>query len=146
MRHFNVRAIDDYVRKRHLCWPGHMARLDFDKLPRKMLSSWLCTKCPVGAPEYTYSCDMFKSLKEAAVNLNSWHELAHDKQNGEKWLMISNFWFTTIIYYFYLFTFFALWFLRNQFHRLIPSYMDGSFSLFSLFSLNIISKKVNKRN
>ena len=84
MRHFNVRAIDDYVRKRHLHWPGHMARLDFDKLPRKMLSSWLCTKCPVGAPEYTYSCDMFKSLKEAAVNLNSWHELAHDKQNGEK--------------------------------------------------------------
>ena len=52
-RCLNLRAIDDYVTKRQLRWAGHVAQMDFDILPRKMLSSWVCTRRPVGAPEYT---------------------------------------------------------------------------------------------
>ena len=50
----NLRKIDDYITKRQLCWAGPVARIDFDRLPRKMLSSWECTKRPIGAPEFTY--------------------------------------------------------------------------------------------
>jgi len=32
-------SIDCYVTKRQLAWAGHLARMDFDRLPRKLLSS-----------------------------------------------------------------------------------------------------------
>ena len=54
LRCLNLRTIDDYGTKRQLHWTGQVARMDFDRLPRKMLSRWECTKCPVGAPKYTY--------------------------------------------------------------------------------------------
>ena len=54
---------------------GHLFRMDFDRLPRKMLSPWVCTKRPVGALKHIYGRGLFKSLKKAAINLNNWHEL-----------------------------------------------------------------------
>ena len=54
LRRLNLRAIDDYVTKWQLRWACHITRMDFDRLPRKMFSSWVCTKRPVDAPEYTY--------------------------------------------------------------------------------------------
>ena len=35
LRRLNLRKIDDYIAKRHLRWAGHVARMDFDRLPRK---------------------------------------------------------------------------------------------------------------
>ena len=34
-------TIDYYVSRRQLRWLGHVARMDFERLPRRMLSSWL---------------------------------------------------------------------------------------------------------
>ena len=54
LRRLNLRTVDDYY-KRQLRCGGQLPRMDFDRLPRKMLSSWAYTKRPVGAPEYTYN-------------------------------------------------------------------------------------------
>ena len=59
LRRLNLRKIDDYITKRHLRWAGHVASMDFDRLPRKMLSSWVCTKRPSGAPEFTYGHGLY---------------------------------------------------------------------------------------
>ena len=43
--------------------------MDFERLTRKMLSSWVCTKRPVVAPEYTYGRGLFKLQKKAGINV-----------------------------------------------------------------------------
>ena len=50
---------------------------------REYVPNALLVHLTVGAPEYTYGRGLFKSLKKAGVNLNNWHELAHDKT---KWI------------------------------------------------------------
>ena len=44
LRRVHLRKIDDYATKTQLRWGGHIARRDFDRIPRKMLSSLVCTK------------------------------------------------------------------------------------------------------
>lgn len=71
--------IDVYVTRRQLRWAGHVARMSFERLPRKMLSAWVPEKRPVGAPEFTYGRGLVKSLKKASIDKNSWHTLAQDR-------------------------------------------------------------------
>ena len=66
LKRLNIRTVDDYVTKMQLRWAGHVTCMDFDRLLRKLSFSWMYTKLPVGAPENTYSSDLFKSL-------TSWH-------------------------------------------------------------------------
>ena len=54
MLRLGVDAIDFYVARRQLGWAGHVCRMDFDRLPRRMLSSWVPHKRPLGAPRMTY--------------------------------------------------------------------------------------------
>ena len=53
MLRLGVDAIDFYVARRQLGWAGHVCRMDFDRLPRRMLSSWVPHKRPPGAPRMT---------------------------------------------------------------------------------------------
>ena len=73
-------TIDAYVSKRQLRWAGHVARMDFDRLPRKMLSSWVTERRPVGAPEFTYGRGLFKALKKANIERETWHVEAQDRE------------------------------------------------------------------
>ena len=43
-RRVNLRKIDYYATKRQLRWGGDIARIDFDRIPRKVLFSLVCTK------------------------------------------------------------------------------------------------------
>ena len=53
MRRLGLRDIDFYVSRRQLGWLAHVARMDFGRLPRRMLSSWVPHKRPAGAPRFT---------------------------------------------------------------------------------------------
>ena len=59
----NMSSIDSYVSKRQLRWLGHVARMEYDRLPRKLLSSWVPSKRPKGAPQFTYGRGIYKCLK-----------------------------------------------------------------------------------
>ena len=84
LRRLNLRKIDDYITERQLRWAGHVVRMNFDRLPRKMLSSWVCTKHPIDAPEFTYGRGLYKALTKAGVDVKSWHALALDKSKWRK--------------------------------------------------------------
>ena len=58
LRRLNLRKINEHITKRQLRWGGHVARMDFDRLPRKMIPPWVCNKHPIGAPEFTYGRDL----------------------------------------------------------------------------------------
>ena len=71
--------IDTYVTRRQLRWLGHVARMDFERLPRKMLTSWVKEKRPRGAPEFTYGRGVYKALKKVNLDRDNWYEAAMDR-------------------------------------------------------------------
>ena len=75
-----LQSIDHYVARRQLRWLGHVRRMDYEtRLPRRMLSSWVPQRRPVGAPTMTYGRSIFKALEKFTVDTTYWHELAEDR-------------------------------------------------------------------
>ena len=77
-RRLNLESIDKYVGMRQLSWAGHVARMPFDRLPRKLLSSWARSPRPPGAPQFTYARGLHKALTKCDIDKSSWHQLAQD--------------------------------------------------------------------
>ena len=61
-------AADFYVAQRQLRWLGHVARMDFDRLPRRMLSAWTPHKRPIGASRLTYVRSMAKAMAVSSTS------------------------------------------------------------------------------
>ena len=83
LRRLNSRKIDDYITKRQLRWAGHVARMELNRHQRKMLSSWVCNKCPIGAPEFAYGHGLYKSLTKAGVDVKNWHEITLEMEKND---------------------------------------------------------------
>jgi len=90
-------TIDCYVTKRQLAWAGHLARMDFDRLPRKLLSSWVISNRPRGSPEFTYGRGLKKALCKADISWHVWHELAQDRTKWKSLLSNTSLWIDSII-------------------------------------------------
>ena len=74
-----LKTIDSYITQRQLRWAGHVARMDFGRLPRKMMTSWVRHPRPRGCPRFTYGRGLNKALKKADVDNSSWFEMASDR-------------------------------------------------------------------
>ena len=79
MEQLGIDAIDFYVAQRQLGWAGHVRRMGFERLPRRMLSSWVPHKRPLGAPRMTYGRSLRKALDVFGLDHSKWHELAADR-------------------------------------------------------------------
>ena len=79
MERTGLSSIDSYISLRQLRWAGHVARMDFSRLPRKLLSSWVNSKRPRGAPSMTYGRGLWKALKKAKITISEWPSLAQDR-------------------------------------------------------------------
>ena len=79
LRRTGLQTIDVYLSRRQLRWAGHVARMPYNRLPRKMLSCWVHHKRPRGAPQMTYGRSLRKLLKKAHIPVENWHELAQDR-------------------------------------------------------------------
>ena len=73
-------SIDHHIVERQLRWFAHVSRMDFKtRIPRRMLSSWVCNKRPRGAPRVTYGRTMRKTLERLGI-WDSWCTLVHDRK------------------------------------------------------------------
>ena len=61
MQELGLDAIDFYVARRQLRWLGHVSRMGWERLPRRMLSAWVAHKRPAGAPQFTYGRTIYCS-------------------------------------------------------------------------------------
>ena len=87
-KRLDLRPIKSYLTRRQLRWAGHVSRMSFDRLPRKMLSSWVRSKRPRGAPQMTYGRTIKRLLKCANIEVDSWHILAADRLSWKKTIAI----------------------------------------------------------
>ena len=86
-RRTGILTIDAYVTRIQLRWAGHVSRMPYSRLPRKMMSSWVRAKRPRGAPKLTYGRTLQKAFRKANVSPNDWQNVAEDR---EQWRRVCN--------------------------------------------------------
>ena len=79
LKRLGLETIDTYISRRQLRWAGHVARMEWYRFPRRMLSSWCASKRPRGSPQFTYGRGLKKALRKYNIPLDSWHDLAQDR-------------------------------------------------------------------
>ena len=70
-----IESIDYYIARRQVSWLGRVSRMSFNRLPRRMLSSWVNHKRPKGAAEMTYGRSVKKALGYFGIK-DTWTTLA----------------------------------------------------------------------
>ena len=68
-----------YVARRQLRWLGHVSRMGWERLPRRMLSAWVPHARPRGAPRLTYGRSVAKAMDVFNLDHARWPELAADR-------------------------------------------------------------------
>ena len=53
-KEMGIESIATYINRRQARWIGHVARMSFERLPRKMLSSWVAAPRLKGGQLMTY--------------------------------------------------------------------------------------------
>ena len=83
-KRLRLETLDFYVELRQLRWAGHVARMGYERIPRKLLTSWVFNPRPHGRPQFTYGHSLNKTLKRAELptDFKKWSQLA---QNREAW-------------------------------------------------------------
>lgn len=67
-----LESIETYIYRQQLRWAGHVSRMNWDRLPRKMLSSWVVSKRPRGCPKMTYGRSIRKCMSKCGINVDNW--------------------------------------------------------------------------
>ena len=77
----NLRSIDTYLARRRLRWigHGHVRRMDWDRTPRKLLSSWCYQARPLGRPCLRWAESIEEDLRLARLHITKWHLKAENR-------------------------------------------------------------------
>ena len=79
LRRLKLPPIAHFCLKKQLRWAGHVARMPWQRLPRKLLTAWVNRPRSHGAPGNTYAKSLHKNLSRAGISTRRWHILAQDK-------------------------------------------------------------------
>ena len=79
MQRLGLDGIDFYVARRQLRWLGHVRRMPFARLPRRMLSAWVPCARPRGAPRLTFGRSVAKAMDVFDLDSACWPVLAADR-------------------------------------------------------------------
>ena len=75
----SIKNLDSYLFKCQLRWVGHVVRMPWERLPRKMLTCWVRSKRPRGCPKFTFGRSIKKALNFAKIDFDNWFEIANDR-------------------------------------------------------------------
>lgn len=77
-------SVKTVMRRKRLRWFGHVARMGMNRLPRKMLTSWVLGKRPRGRPNQTFGHGLNKDLDAEKIERKSWITIAKNKKLWRK--------------------------------------------------------------
>jgi hypothetical protein len=79
LNQLGIRSITDYYHTRLLRWAGHVARMDFSRSPRKLLTDILAHNRLTVRPLKTFGQTLTKVLKNYEINTTTWMAVAQDR-------------------------------------------------------------------
>ena len=81
-KRIGIKSFEHYLDKRRLTWIGHVARMDWNqRLPRKLLSSWIDSERPVRRPQHSWGRSMINDLPRFGLDTtrDGWASVAQDR-------------------------------------------------------------------
>jgi len=66
-RRLGIHSLEHYLQVRLLRWVGHVVRMDYDRLPRKLLFGWVQHRRRVGRPQLTFGHRIHRVIDAALV-------------------------------------------------------------------------------
>ena len=66
LHELSLQRVEHYLESRCLRWAGHVTRLDMDRLPRMLLTSWCPTSRVIGRPRMSFG----HTIKKFIIKLN----------------------------------------------------------------------------
>jgi hypothetical protein len=87
LERLHLRTFDVYVNRRVVRWLGHVARMSFDRLPRKFLTAWVKGPRGSGVRRLNYGTHAKHCLDKclSPADRPNWYEIAQDR---ERWRLI----------------------------------------------------------
>ena len=83
LEQLGLRSVGIYMARRRLRWLGHVRRMDWSRLPRKLLSSWVYQARPLGRPRKRWAESIEDDIKTAGLTFSNWHEKANEENKLE---------------------------------------------------------------
>jgi hypothetical protein len=68
LERLSIRSLEYYYTTRLLRWTGHVARMPMTRTPRRLLTSWVKHKRPVGAPQMNIGRTINKALSRRGIS------------------------------------------------------------------------------
>ena len=78
-------SMNTYIARRQLRWLGHVSRMPFDRLPRRMLSSWLPAPRCTGAQRWPMAEQWKKLWRLSTLTLKTGTSLLLIAKSGTQW-------------------------------------------------------------
>jgi hypothetical protein len=77
----DIHPIDTYYNQRLLRWAGHVARMQPDRVPRKLMTSWVAHSRPHGCPQMTWGRTVHRALESCNISTTTaeWFQLAQSR-------------------------------------------------------------------
>ena len=74
--------ISNYIRSQRLRWAGHVARMEEDRMPRRVMEGTLEGRRPVGRPRMRWRDNLMEDLRQMGVEdpQNDWRDIALDRR------------------------------------------------------------------
>ena len=80
-----LKPIEAYIDQRQMSWAGHVSRMTWNRLPRKMLTAWCNSKRPKGAPQNTYGQNLNQISDEGSWIIKpGWKDRKIEFTGGKK--------------------------------------------------------------
>ena len=81
-----VQSVEAYVYHIQLTWLGDIRRMNDNRTPIRLLSSWVFSRRPIGPARYTYGRGMVKALKAAGISIDNWPQQATDRHRWDTYV------------------------------------------------------------
>ena len=83
LEQLGLRSVGIYMARRRLRWLGHVRRMDWSRLPRKLLSSWVYQARPLGRPRKRWAGSIEDDIKTARLTISNLHEKGNEANKLE---------------------------------------------------------------
>ena len=74
-------SLEDLVSTRRLRWLGHLARMEVDRLPKRLLFGWLPQRRPAHGPKMRWRDRVRKDMQKFNIAESRWFSVAQDRDS-----------------------------------------------------------------